>query len=733
MKKSNVNLEELLKSLTIEEKVGQLLQLAPFLFNDNNKGEITGPMKDMGIGSKEINLAGSVLGISGAKEMKEIQSEYLAKHEKKIPLLFMADVIHGYRTIYPIPLALGCSWDMEMAEESARIAAKEAAAGGIHVTFSPMVDLVRDPRWGRVMESTGEDPYLNGLYAKAFVRGYQGDLTNDENIAACVKHFAAYGAAEGGRDYNTVNMSERDLREYYLPAYKAAVEEGARMLMTSFNTVDGVPSSGNEWLMRDVLRDEWNFDGVVISDWGAVAELIPHGVAEDGKEAAEKSIKAGVDIEMMTPHYVHHLKALIEEGKVDEGILDESVLRILQLKKDLGLFENPYRGADEELEAKIILCDEHRESVRKAAEKSMVLLKNEGVLPLSKDVKKVAIVGPFADNHMILGGWSWQGKFEETVSLKEGLVNKLGEDRVLVANGCHSEIPERVKESMSEEGFEEAIRVAKEAEVVILALGEHFDLSGEGGSRTNIKLPNVQEKLAKEILALNKPTAIVLFNGRPLDITELSGQATDILEAWYPGTEGGNAIANVLFGDANPQGKLTMAFPYNVGQVPVYYNCFNTGRPKVKEYGDVHTFGEERFCSHYLDAPNAPLYPFGYGLSYTTFKYSEATISNEVMTENETLTLKVNVKNTGEVTGTEIVQLYIRDISGSVVRPVKELKGFKKVTLAPGEEAEVGFEINEEMLRFHTLRKGFISEKGKFVAMVGTSSKEVQELSFELV
>lgn len=733
MKKSTVNLEELLKSLTIEEKVGQLLQLAPFLFNDNNKGEITGPMKDMGIGANEINNAGSVLGISGAKEMKEIQYEYLAKHENKIPLLFMADVIHGYRTIYPIPLALGCSWDLEMAEESARVAAKEAAAGGIHVTFSPMVDLVRDPRWGRVMESTGEDPYLNGLYARAFVRGYQGDLTSHENIAACVKHFAAYGAAEGGRDYNTVNMSERNLREYYLPAYKAAIDEGARMLMTAFNTVDGVPPSGNEWLMRDVLRDEWNFDGVVISDWGAVAELIPHGVAEDGKEAAEKSIKSGVDIEMMTPHYVHHLKQLIEEGKVDERILDEAVLRILQLKKDLGLFENPYRGADEELEAKLILCDEHRESVRRAAEKSMVLLKNEGVLPLSKDVNKVAVIGPFADNHMILGGWSWQGRFEESVSLKEGLINKLGADRVLVANGCESEIPERVKTAMSEEGFEEAIRVAKEAEVVILALGEHFDLSGEGGSRTNIKLPNVQEKLAKKILELNKPTAVVLFNGRPLDITELSGQVTDILEAWYPGTEGGNAIANVLFGDVNPQGKLTMAFPYNVGQVPVYYNCFNTGRPKVKEYGDIHTFGDERYCSHYLDAPNVPLYPFGHGLSYTIFSYGEATISKTAITENDKLTVKVTVKNDGKVAGIETVQLYIRDISGSVVRPVKELKGFKKVTLAPGEEEEVSFEINEEMLRFHTLRNGFASEKGKFVAMVGTSSRDVQELTFELV
>lgn len=729
----NIDLKELLNSMTIEEKVGQLFQLAPFFFSDNNKGEITGPMKDMGISSDTINNSGTVLGISGAKEMKEIQKAYLEKNEKKIPLLFMADVIHGYRTIYPIPLGLGCTWDVELAEESARVAAKEAAAGGIHVTFSPMVDLVRDPRWGRVMESTGEDPYLNSLYARAFVRGYQGDLTNDENIAACVKHFAAYGAAEGGRDYNTVNMSERNLREYYLPSYKAAVEEGARMLMTSFNTVDGVPPSGNTWLMRDVLREEWNFDGVVISDWGAVAELIPHGVAADGKEAAEKGIKAGVDIEMMTPHYVQNLKELVEEGKVNIELVDESVMRILQLKKDLGLFENPYRGADEELEAKLILCDEHRESVRIAAEKSMVLLKNDGVLPLSKDVKKVAVVGPFADSNMILGGWSWQGKFEETTSLKDGLINKLGEDRVLVATGCSCEIPERVSDSLSEAGFEEAIKAAKEADIVILALGEHHDLSGEGGSRTDIRLPGVQEKLAKEIMKLNKPTTVVLFSGRTLDITELSEYAPAILEAWFPGTEGGNAVANVLFGDAKPEGRLTMAFPYNVGQVPVYYNCFNTGRPKVKEHGEINKFGDERFCSHYLDAPNAPLYPFGYGLGYTTFEYSEAKINKDTMTAEDKLTVKVNVKNTGDVDGTEVVQLYIRDISGSVVRPVKELKGFKKVNLKAGEELEISFEINEEMLRFYTLRNKFESESGKFIAMVGSNSRDLQELEFELV
>lgn len=716
-----IKLEELLEKMSIEEKIGQLLQLAPLIFSDNNKGEVTGPMKDLNISPNQINRAGSVLGISGAKEMKEIQSAYLEKSINKIPLLFMADIIHGYRTIYPIPLAIGCSWDMEVAEESAIVAAKEAAVGGIHVTFSPMVDLVRDPRWGRVMEATGEDPYLNSLFARAFVRGYQGDLTSDESIVACVKHLAAYGAVEGGRDYNTVNMSERNLREYYLPPYKAAIEEGARMIMTAFNTVDGVPPSGNTWLMRDVLREEWDFDGIVISDWGSIGELISHGVAEDGKEAAEKAIKAGVDIEMMTPHYVHNLEELVKEGNVAIDLIDEGVMRILQLKKDLGLFENPFRGADEELEAKLFLCEKHRESARKSAEKSMVLLKNEGVLPFRKDVKKVAVVGPFADNNKILGGWSWQGKFEETVSLKDGLINKLGEDKVLVSNGCGCEI-----ESISDKDFVDAINVAKEADVIILALGEHADLSGEGGSRTNIKLPGVQEKFAEEILKLNKPTAVVLFNGRPLDINKLSQESEAILEAWYPGTEGGNAIANILFGDVNPCARLTMAFPYNVGQVPVYYNCFNTGRPKLNEES-------ERYVTHYLDAPNAPLYPFGYGLSYTSFEYGEVTLDNCEMTKEDKITVKVNVKNIGNIDGRETVQLYIRDISGSVVRPVKELKGFKQVDLKAKEDVEVAFEISEKMLRYYTLSNEFKSEKGKFTVMIGPNSSEVQTLKFKLV
>ncbi|MGM9972840.1 MAG: beta-glucosidase BglX [Clostridiaceae bacterium] len=728
----NIKLKELLKSLTIEEKIGQLFQVIPFLFNDSNKGEVTGPMKDLGIGKKEVDLAGSVLGVSGAKEMKEIQSKYLENSSTKIPLIFMADIIHGCKTIFPIPLALGCSWDMEAVETVARVSAREASAAGIHVTFSPMVDLVRDPRWGRVMESTGEDTYLNSLFARAFVRGYQGDL-GEENIAACVKHFAAYGAPEGGRDYNTVDMSERQLREYYLPAYRAAIEEGAKMIMTSFNTVDGVPSTGNKWLMRKVLREEWGFEGVAISDWGSLGELIEHGVSENGKEAAKLAIEAGTDMEMMTSHYVNYLKELIEEGSVSMELLDESVYRILDLKNQLGLFENPYRGASEEKEAEVMVCKEHRDAARRVAEKSMVLLKNEGILPLKKSLKKIALIGPFSDEKGILGGWSWQGRYEETISLKEGIANIIGEDKILIARGCSNDIPERAEEALNKEGFEEALKAAKEAEVIVLALGEDRDLSAEGGCRTNIKLPGVQEELAREIIALNKPTVLVLFNGRPLDITELSQEAGAILEAWYPGTEGGNAVARVLFGEVNPQGRLSMSFPFNVGQIPVYYNAYSTGRPKHSEYGDKYKYESNRYNTHYLDAPNAPAYPFGYGLSYTEYEYGELALSSEVIAPGEKLKVSLKVKNTGNMAGIETVQLYIQDKKGSVVRPVKELKSFKKVELEAGEEKEVVFDIDEDMLKFHNLDKSFKAEKGVFSIMVGPNSQEVSTKEFKLI
>ncbi|RHW43561.1 beta-glucosidase BglX [Neobacillus notoginsengisoli] len=719
---TNQKLESLLNQMTLDEKIAQLLQLAtPFFEGSDNEGQITGPLAGLKISDEVIANTGSVLGASGAKEINNIQKAHLRKNRLGIPLLFMADVIHGYKTIFPVPLAIGCSWDLKLAEKSAEIAAKEAAVSGVHVTFAPMVDLARDPRWGRVMESTGEDPYLNSQFAKAFVRGFQGnDLQNDVNrVAACVKHFAAYGAPEGGRDYNTVDMSERQLREYYLPAYKAALDEGCEMVMTAFNTVDGIPATGNKKLLRDLLRDEWKFDGVLISDWGAVKEMIPHGVAEDEAEAAEKAILAGVDIEMMTACYPNNLKQLIESGKVDEALIDEAVLRILRLKDKLGLFGNPFRGADEQQEKELVMSSGHRQAARELAAKSSVLLKNNRVLPLPKD-KKIAVVGPFAQNDDILGPWSWLGSKEEAIQLYEGVQNKVASSLLVTAKGCDIG-------TGTEDQLNEALKAAREADFIILALGEDSEMSGEAGSRADIRLPEVQLQLVKKMKQLGKPIVAVVFNGRPLDLHGVVEDVDAVLEAWYPGTEGGNAIADILFGDVNPSGKLAMSFPYSVGQIPVYYNSFNTGRPK--DAPDA----QERYVSQYLDIPNEPLFPFGFGLSFTTFAYSEPQLSAGHLTPEQPLTITTEVQNTGKLAGEEIVQLYIRDLSGEVVRPVKELKGFKKVFLQPGEKVEVLFTITEEQLRYHHSNLEFTSDNGKFHAFVGPDSQDGKAIPFELI
>lgn len=710
-------LRELFESLTLEEKIGQLLQLAPFFFKENIIGEITGPMEELGITNEDISRAGSVLGIGGAKEMKEIQSAYLERSEKKIPLVFMADIIHGYRTIFPIPLGLGCTWDMESAHKMARVSAMEASAGGVHVTFSPMVDLVRDARWGRVMESTGEDPYLNAQFARALVEGYQGDgIHKDGNIAACAKHFAAYGAVESGREYNTVDVSEFILRDQYFPSFKAAVDAGVKLIMTAFNTVLGIPASGNKWLLRDVLRKEWGFKGVVISDYGAVKELIAHGYAKDERDAAKKALEAGVDIEMMSSTYPNHLKDLIENGDLDVQLLDEAVWRILTLKNEIGLFENPYKGASEELEKRLILCDAHRQAAREVAQKSLVLLKNEHVLPLDPESKEqIAIIGPFADTGAILGGWSWHGRFEESVTLADGIRERIGKERVEAY---------QTPFMLSEEEIEQAVALAQKADVVILAIGESHEWSGEGGSRAFLTLPGNQEQLAEKIFELNKKTVVVLFNGRPLEIRELVHQAPAVLEAWFPGTEGGHAISDILFGDVAPEGRLSISIPYTVGQCPIYYNAFNTGRPYVPN---------NRFTTHYIDAPNDPLYPFGYGLTYTTFAYSDAKLSRSILRKGETIELSVTVKNTGTRAATETVQLYIRDVVGTVVRPIKELKGFQKVHLAPNETCRVRFTIDETMLRYVNHDCQYVSDPGTFIAMVGPNSKELIQLPFELV
>ncbi|GAA0373898.1 glycoside hydrolase family 3 N-terminal domain-containing protein [Bacillus horti] len=715
------SVHSLLQQMTLEEKIAQFMQLATHFYEGSfSAGQITGPMEEMGIRKETVLNSGSVLGASGAREIRSIQDAHLKENRLGIPLVMMADIVHGFETIFPVPLGIGCSWNMELAEQSAQVAAKEAAVSGIHVTFAPMVDLVRDPRWGRVVESTGEDPYLNGQFARAFVRGFQGkDLKTDlHRVAACVKHFAAYGAAEGGRDYNTVNMSERELRENYLPAYKAALDEGCEMVMTSFNTVDGIPASGNATLMRHLLRDEWGFDGVIISDWGAVKELIPHGVAADEAEAAKKAIQAGVDIEMMTPCYANHLQELVESGVVAEELIDEGVIRILQLKKKLGLFENPYRGADEQQEKEVVLCAEHRAVARELAEKSCVMLKNEGALPLQKE-QKVALIGPFAESGDILGAWSWHGSKEKAMKLADGLRMKLDSAQLLVGQGCDIQ-------TGTEKQLEDALRIAEQADVLVLALGEASSMSGEACSRSDIRLPQVQLDLVKRLKELGKPMIAVLFNGRPLDLHGVIDQVDAVLEAWYPGTEGGAAVANLLFGDSNPSGRLTMSIPFSVGQVPVYYNHFNTGRPYYPEDTESH------YVSKYLDIPNEPLLPFGFGLSYTTFSYSDATLSENTLTKEQPISLTVKVKNNGKLAGEEVVQVYIQDLVGEVVRPLKELKAFKRIHLEPGEKKVVSFTITEEQLRYHHANLDFTSDPGAFIAYVGPNSEEGIALPFEL-
>ncbi|MGG1575450.1 glycoside hydrolase family 3 N-terminal domain-containing protein [Fictibacillus sp. NRS-1165] len=715
-------LHSLLKEMTLDEKVAQLMQLAtPFFEGSNEQGEITGPMAEMGVTKDTVRNCGSVLGASGAKEVRAIQEAHLKSNRLGIPLLIMADIVHGFKTIFPVPLAIGCSWDLKLAERSAEIAAYEASVSGVHVTFAPMVDLVRDPRWGRVMESTGEDPYLNSEFARAFVRGFQGkDLTSDTNrVAACVKHFAAYGAAEGGRDYNTVDMSERQLREMYLPAYKAALDEGCEMVMTAFNTVEGIPASGNKKLMRELLRTEWGFDGILISDWGAVKELIPHGVAADEREAAAKAFAAGVDIEMMTVCYVNHLKELIVNNEVSEELLDEAVLRILALKKKLGLFENPHRGTDEHGEHEVIMSEPHRAVAKKLAAKSCVLLKNNNVLPLQSG-KKVALIGPFAQSGDILGPWSWKGSREVAVQLYDGLKGRLTSDKLSVAKGCGVE-------TGTHEELQEALDIAAHADVLVLALGEKSDMSGEAGSRSDIRLPEVQRELLAAIRRIGKPIVTVLFNGRPLDLRDVAEQSDAIIEAWFPGTEGGHAVADLLLGDVNPSGKLTMSFPHSVGQVPVYYNCFNTGRPQGAPDAQV------RYVSQYLDVPNEALYPFGFGLSYTTFHYGEPVLSSPVLKAGESIKISVLVTNTGERQGEETVQLYVRDMAGDVVRPLKELKAFEKAVLAPGETKKIIFSIKEDQLRYYHSDLTFTSDPGTFTVFVGPDSVNVKEATFELV
>ena len=730
-------LTELLRDMSLEEKVNQMSQVTGGFFN----GEIvvTGPMADKGFTEDNVNLAGSVIGSMGAETLKNIQKKYMEKHPHHIPLLFMLDVINGYKTVFPIPLAQGASFEPELSEQCASVAAKEASVSGLHVTFAPMTDLVRDARWGRVMESTGEDPYLNSLFCAAMVRGFQGNSLNDNYaIAACVKHFAGYGAPTAGRDYNTVELSEHTFREFYLPSYQAGIDAGAALVMTSFNTVNGIPATGNKKLMRDILREQMKFDGVLISDWAAIEETIYHGYCADREEAAMRAVEAGVDIDMMTGIYSENLCQMVRDGKIREELIDEACLRILRLKNNLGLFENPYKDADQKKEKEYILCEEHRNLAREAAKKSFVLLKNEEhILPLDQQ-KKIAFIGPYVDNRNLFGAWSFIADAKDVMTLKEAVQEQYVSENstfcqgspMLGADVCLEGFGEQQQQSYTKEQEEhmlqEAVQAAEEADIVVLAIGEDRLQSGEATSNANIRIPKVQEALLDRIAEVNQNIVVVLFSGRPLDIREINKKAKAILQVWLPGTEGARAIADTLCGKYNPSGKLPMSFPYCVGQVPVHYNEYSTGRPHVEGKD------KDRFRSKYLDIPNEPLYPFGYGLSYTTFEVSDIHLDRTWMDTSGQIEAEVTVKNTGNCTGTETLQLYIHDIAASVVRPVRELKDFKKVTLLPGEEKKVVFTITEQELRFLTEDGIYASEAGEFEIFIGKDSLTGNKASFVL-
>lgn len=736
MKKED--LKALLEDMSLQEKVDQMMQLMGQLYLDDAEGVLTGPARQLGVREEDFWMAGSILGTYGAEQLKAIQKKYMEKQPHHIPMLFMMDVIHGMKTIFPMPLAQGATFEPELSGKCAQVAAKEAAVSGLHVTFSPMVDLVRDARWGRVMESTGEDPYLNGLFAKAQVEGFQGeDMGKPYKVCSCVKHFAAYGGAQAGRDYNTVELSEHTLRDFYLPSYKAAVDAGVGMVMTSFNTINGIPASTNRWLMRDILRDEMGFDGVLISDFSAILETVAHGNSKDEADAAKKALEAGVDIDMMTSVYAANLCTLVEEGKVSEALVDESVMRILELKNKLGLFENPYKDANPEEEKTVILCDEHRKLAREAAGKSFVLLKNDGLLPIDRS-KKVAFVGPYTNCKEIISSWAITGDASSCVTIEEASKEVFDFTRTSFHQGCQilandyhltgfgnlgESVPKELSEEEQKKMLSEALAAAKEADLVVMPLGEHFLQSGEATSRAMIDIPEIQMNLFREVAKVNENIIVVLFNGRPLDLREVSETAKAILDVWFPGTEGGHAIVDALTGKINPSGKLPMSFPYCVGQVPVHYNEYSTGRPNLEGM-------QERFKSKYIDIPNAPLYPFGYGLSYTSFEISPVRLSKDTVTDGQPIKAGVTVKNTGEMEGTEVVQLYIQDIAASVVRPVKELKGFEKVKLCPNEEKQVEFTIDEPMLRFLRADGSVGSEEGEFRIWIGNSSNAKNEAAF---
>ena len=732
---------ELLNKMTIEEKIGQMVQIGGDVFlSDDTNGMLTGPLKNSHLSKKMIYHVGSVLNIIGAEKVKKVQDEYLSKSRLKIPLLFMDDIINGYRIAFPIPIAQGCSWNTKAIQKMTEISSMESSIAGANVNFSPMVDLSRDARWGRVMESIGgEDPLLGEIYAKTVVKAYQGkNLSEIGKIASCVKHIAAYGAVEAGRDYNSVDMSEREFRQYYLPAYKAAIEAGAEMLMTSFNILNGIPSTVNQWLIQEVIRKELGFKGIIISDYGAIEETIAHGYSANEKAAAKNAINAGVDIDMMSGIYANYLKDLYLENQEIENKVNESVLRILTLKNKLGLFENPYGNTNEVKENTYLMNSKNLEKAKELTQETFVLLKNKNhVLPL-KTNKKIALIGPYIDNIGITGSWSMFSDRTKNGTILDIFKEIMG-SQVLYAKGCEILRQEEINKILSAEGLPmvhvenesqkeqdmiaSAIQTAKKADVIVLALGEHYRQTGEACSRSNISLPENQIQLINKLYTLSKPMVLILFNGRPVQLSTIEEKLDAILEVWFPGTTGAKAITEMILGENNPSGKLTMSFPQNVGQCPVYYNHYNTGRPHHKNL---------RYVSRYQDIPTESFYPFGYGLSYCDFKYTELYLNKHKMNKNETITVSVKIENQSDYAGYEVIQLYIQDLYGSVVRPVKELKAFKKEYFKPHEIKYVDFDIDIHMLKFWNEKLEFVAESGEFKVFVGGDSVNVLEDKFEL-
>tara|TARA_B100000900_G_scaffold117540_1_gene99013 strand:+ start:253 stop:2499 length:2247 start_codon:yes stop_codon:yes gene_type:complete len=710
--------DSIMSLMTLDEKIGQTIMYSgdwnktgPYVTSDN--------MKFLKAG----NL-GSMLNVYTSKGTKELQKIAVEETRLGIPLIFGYDVIHGFKTIFPINLGIASSWDLKVVGEVARISAQEASASGIHWTFAPMIDIARDPRWGRISEGSGEDVYLTSEISKSYVKGFQGNnLTDINTILACAKHFVGYGAAQAGRDYHTVSMGDNELRNVYMPPFKAAIDSGVETFMTAFNELNGVPATANQYIFKDILRDEWGFNGFVVTDYTAINELVNHGYAENEKHAAELAINSGIDMDMMSGAYRRFLKELVIEGEVNETLINEACRKILIAKFKLGLFDDPYRYSNEQREGETIYRPEFLESARKIASKSSVLLKNNNkALPLNNK-QSIALIGPLAkDKRNIIGNWAAAGdRNGKAISIFQGIKEYLDESTIMFAKGCDIN-------SNDYSGFDEAVNIAKKADKILMVLGEDYNMSGEAASRTNIKLPGIQTQLIKTLRdeLPNKEIILILMNGRPLDLTIEDSLVDAILEVWYPGTSGGIGVADVLFGKYNPSAKLPITFPRNVGQVPIYYNIKNTGRPISN---DKPT---EDYKSNYIDSPNTPLYPFGHGLSYTTFEYSEINLSKKQLRESEILKASLTITNTGDYDGHEIVQLYVHDKVGSITRPVKELKGFKKIFLKSGESKTVSFDITIEDLKFFNNGQ-FTVESGEFeIAISGTSNFEFNK-TFNLV